>query len=194
MYIIRHNYLMPPYDNYEKLSLNELDDLATHKINPPIQKPIKPEIEKLIRKINFAGIDNVYCSEAIRTQETYKSLQDHFPIKPHAIIEKDLNEIFFSPLLLIDSYDDQPLQAVRKDLYSWILNKRTGVEDYNSLKKRIDNICNHYATKDVICFSHGFLIRLLKSYKLQNFNFDLALEKIELIPAVPYLDVTHIQL
>jgi broad specificity phosphatase PhoE len=188
MIIIRHNTLKPPYDDYTKLSLQQMDQLATHQVSPPIQ-----DIPSTLIMDRFAPLfttgRSVWCSDSLRTSQTYLAISQVLNNQNSHRIEPNLNEITFSPLALMDDPSQNPLQAIRNHLYDWIAQRRAGIEDYDLLQKRMDHVLDHYQNTDAICFSHGFFIRLLIAYVQSNRNMDKALEYAQGLQPIDYLQI-----
>ena len=192
MYLVRHNRLKAPYNDYTKLNLQQLDDLAIDRISPDIQPMDSNFIIEEFSSI-IESVDHVYSSNSKRAQQTCSSVLSTCSKSIEVKIEPLLKEIYFSPIALLGhDHKKNPLQSIRDHLYSAIKQRRNGVENYESLKKRVEQIIEHFLNKDVLCFSHGFLIRLLISYQKNNFNFDDALDNIKDIAPVDYLDLIEL--
>jgi broad specificity phosphatase PhoE len=192
MYFVRHNRLVAPYEDYAKLSLEQLDDLATERISPDIQA-----IDDNIARSKFQSIINkaevVWCSPSIRAQQTCQSTLKSCEVDKPCQVDEVLKEIYFSPKVLVKNNPQvNLLQSVRDQLYTAILEGQEGVEDYDELKARIQMIEEKYSDKKAVCFTHGFLMRLLVSYYRNGYNFDLALKNITEISVIDYLAIVEL--
>lgn len=191
MIIIRHNKLAPPYDDYSRLDIREMDMLATHKVSPDIQT-----IENKVIYEKFSGIitghQQIYCSPSARAVQTCSRILDVLMVKTGYKTDDNLKEIFFSPLELLNDSSQNPLEAIRQDLYNWVIEGRDGVESYRSLKSRLDAVLDLYGDKDCICFSHGFFIRLLVAYKHSRGDLKQALQRAASVAPVNYLEIIKI--
>lgn len=190
MIIIRHNKLKPPFDDYIKLDLFQLDQLATDRISPDIQGlPDSMDID-LFRGI-LSGCDKIFCSSSSRTQQTCYEVQKLCGLNKSFQQSDLLNEIFFSPLPILKEAVN-PLQHVRDNLYSWIREGNPNAEAKSVLHDRIRKITTEFMSEGVVCFSHGFLIRLLKAYIESNMDFELALKFVDSVKPVDYLEITKL--
>ncbi len=188
MLFIRHNKLVPPFHDYSTLTLEQLDQLATGEISPDIQAltenlPFTPTVLGRLKDADF-----FICSSSLRTQQTCRAIAKNLNISKDFQIDKNLNEIFFRPSQMSKEQDEAPLTIVRKNLYGSILSKKPCVETMDSLQERIDAVMEEYQGKNVVFFTHGFLIRLIKSYSRQKQDMKNALLFIDDIAPVEYLE------
>lgn len=189
MIIIRHNCLLPPYNDYTALSVDMLDDLACDVVSPNIDE--LPATIKWGEEIfdYFIKAENFYCSEALRTRSTGELLMQRFGISKNIMEDKSLNEIYFVPSKLISSASENPLEAVRKKLYQSILNGKEGVENIKKLTDRAESILKEHSGTNCVLFSHGFFMRFFDSYCSNGKNAQRALENIQESLFVDYLEV-----
>jgi broad specificity phosphatase PhoE len=187
MLLLRHNRLSPPFHDYAALTADMLDSLAIGTVSPDIA-PMPEKIlwaDALFQKIREA--DFFVCSGSNRTQQTCHAVMKRHGIEKRIIIDDALNEIFFIPSKLMDDPSDNPLEAVRKKLFSRLLKKGEGVEALDILQGRMDFLLEKYKPEKCVLFSHGFLMRLVSSYCLQARNIQRALADIDKVGTVDYL-------
>jgi len=163
---LRHGPLLPPYDDYNKLSLDQLNDLALQNIDPSINKTI---VRKRISSnvlLNEA-FDIAYISPSVRTVETARIINQHTEIKNTEILD-ELKEIVFTPKNLVDKkrYKQSGLQAVREGLFE-ALENGSNTENLQDIVTRISRLENKIIStthSSVLIITHGFLLRILQLY------------------------------
>jgi len=189
MLLIRHNRIKPPYHDYEALSIDQLDALATDKVAPDIAElpATLPFDEAELR-----GAERFICSYSNRTQQTCAALSRRFGFKQSLERDVCLNELFFVPSQLERKTDESPLAAVRRNLYAAIAGGSPAVEQAARLKARMDELLSKYAGKNVVLFSHGFYMRLVQSYAASGGDMARALATIEAFPTVGYLEIRRV--
>lgn len=171
---IRHAGLKYPYNNYDRLSLEQLDTLATEKVHPSIntrvaRATIKKHIEDGFLVKN--KVDVIYYSPALRAQQTAQLLADTLTIQSSE--ERSyLQEIAFSPKKLAskDTFKKQGMHAVREALYEAIEHDRID-ESHTALQKRVNQVKELITSDDertAIIVTHGFFMRLLQIALLHN--------------------------
>lgn len=192
MIFIRHNRLVPPYDNYATLALNELDALATGMISPEIMPlPERLPFDEHIITIILQA-DTLVCSTSKRTQQTCKNVLEKIGVNKEFDIDPDLDEIFFQPSRFEILPSSSPLETVRQNLYASILAHETYVEDKIHLQNRLTRVIAKYKSEKCVLFSHGFLIRLMRAYALCGNDLAQALPQASSLPHVDYLGVLEI--
>lgn len=193
-FFIRHNKLVSPFNDYNKLNFQDLIDLSNQSINPMISS--KYEINDLIKKIHNTKIDLVYTSKINRTKETAKILwYDSF------VEIKELDEIVFdiNTLINFEEYKHFWLEVVRKKLWKKIFSKKYGVENIKDIDKRLEKITEiikNNPERNILFISHGFLIiliyiKIFKAKSLLEISYD---EFINLnIQPIDYLNWFYIE-
>ncbi len=193
---IRHSQLEEPYDDYSRLSYEELDNLSTGKISPGINS----NSAKLLRSnklIDQKHIDIIFHSNATRSKETGVLMNDIF-FSQDAKLKwlNELKEVEFNvkDLVTKEEYQNNGLKLIRPRLFEAIIkNKIEGIEDYNSINKRIKSIhqfLKKLKSKDIICITHGFFMRFLYLYfKNETKDFSkLTVKQIMSVPNPSYLE------
>lgn len=189
MFLIRHNRLLPPYHDYAALTVQQLDDLATGAVSPPIAPipdplPWPQAIQDKLRAAPF-----FVTSPSLRAQQTARAVMAALGIDKPLSVDDNLREIDFVPSVLMKSQDENPLQAVRDRLYAAILNGQAGAEPFETLRARMDMIRAEYASSQGVLFTHGFLVRLYQSYQACRYDIKMACEYTSSVPSVNYLQI-----
>ncbi len=187
MLLVRHNRLLPPFHDYASLTTDMLDRLASGDISPDIA-PMPEKIPWDDQAFqHFREAEFFVCSGSNRTQQTCRALIERYNLEKKMVIDHDLNEIFFVPSRMMGHPSENPLEAVRKKLYSSLGAGKEGVEPLDTLHKRINSLLEKYESERCILFSHGFLIRLVSSYCLKGRDIGKALLDINQVLPVDYL-------
>lgn len=191
--IIRHNNLENPYKDYKGLSVDVLDDLSTGRLSPSIEK-----LEKIPSCYSNNDIDELkncerfICSKIRRTKDSCLALQNLLQINKEITEDELLNEVYFSTKKLIKNPNNNPLLEIRENFYKDLYLNTGAVEDIENLLDRCDEMLEKYRSKNVVCFSHGFLIRFLNAYKLSGFDRKKWIDYIDETDPVDYLEIHKI--
>lgn len=189
MLLIRHNRIKPPYHDYEALSLDQLDALATDKVAPDIADlPANLPFDES----ELSKVDGFICSTSNRTQQTCMVLCQRFGLAQPLERDACLNELYFVPSQLERNDGESALAAVRRNLYPAIAAGSSAVEPASQIKNRMDELLGKYAGKNLLLFSHGFYMRLVQSYAASGRDMAKALATIENYPTVGYLELRRI--
>ncbi len=156
LHLVRH---LPTELNQRKILQGSLDI--------PISRPtdeILQQIEKNKAILENIKLDRIYCSELIRTQETAK-LYGYQDFETAA----DVNELNFG------TFEGGPKANMKGEILKlWMENPKKLVlgESLLAFFSRIDNYINeNIDLEDVLCFSHGAVMRYLKArYVYENVN------------------------
>lgn len=166
---IRHNRLSAPYDDYSRLTFEEICDLATHKIDPPIQRVTQSTIATQLAEIRPTVI---LCSDSIRAIQTAAAIAKYIGKQTRVIQSQNLREIYFDPskLLTKEEYGKAGMQAIRSALFIGMTTGH-GAESVEKifariegLKKDIDNVKD----ENILCVTHSFYMRVLRLYFLEK--------------------------
>jgi broad specificity phosphatase PhoE len=100
LFFIRHGKLLLPYKDHSEMPFTALANLASGKIDPPIDKSfIKSLITQISSVIPFKNLKKIYTSPSRRCLETAMVVRDFinqkFHRKPKVIINQELKEIRF---------------------------------------------------------------------------------------------------
>lgn len=163
MLFVRHSRPRPPYDDYTKLTLTQLDALATHVDDPHIQSFDKEKICEELASMLQNG-HPVHCSPSVRTRETYEFACAALGLQPRSpAIDDRLKEIWFRPSGFVRE-NERPLDAIRARLYECLIEGSMDTEPFEELLTRVDGLLDDPELQEAICFTHGFLMRFIKAY------------------------------
>lgn len=163
--LIRHQKLLPPYDDYSKLDLETIDALATYKIDPQIQKIEKSKIIKY--KKFFDASEKIFSSNSKRCIETTRKILKILNLEKEIIIDNRLREIYFSPKLMIKNLNKKnPLELIRERLYFNSYYNHCSTESLKKINKRIEDFLEDIKNYNlVIGIIHEFLMRIFYFYQ-----------------------------
>jgi broad specificity phosphatase PhoE len=186
MLFVRHNISSPPFDDYNAMSLADIDDIAMFRNDPHIQsfdkEKICEELESMLKNGN-----PVHCSPSLRTRETYEfacaalGLQSHSPV-----IDDRLKEIWFRPSGFVRE-NERPLDAIRARLYECLIEGSMDTEPFEELLARVDGLLDDPELKEAICFTHGFLMRFIKAYVDVDRDLERLPDVLKNSPPIEYL-------
>lgn len=170
---LRHGPLLPPYDNYEKLTFDLLCQLARREVDPvlDISKAKKLIEHNELLKGNY---DVIFHSPSARAVASTKLITESYKIQQSEELD-DLQEILFDPSKFTTQEDFalNGLSVIRENLFYSLING-TNKESLSSCIKRITSIEKmlHASTYErCICITHGFFMRLLELYFTQNKDY-----------------------
>ena len=190
--LLRHNRLKPPFDNYDKLTLEQLDDLASGGVDPEIQgisslDGFDPHITEQLK-----NADIILHAESKRATQTAKQLANLLGGADKLRSDARLNEIYFVPSRLVSKDDPHYLKTLRTKIYEEIAGGGPGAELSSQLEKRMSSLRKDYGGKKVVMVTHGFLIRLMDAYTQHTGNMTEALSHISDVKSVKYMEARHI--
>lgn len=171
---VRHADLKYPYNNYDRLSLKQLDLLATEKTQPHISSKVAKSKIKTHLADSFIvkdGVDAIYYSPASRAKETATILADMLNVSETKELDY-LQEIAFSPKKLVPSavFKHEGMDAIREAVYKAVEQDTAG-ETTAALVARVHQIQALLADNNgrtIIVVTHGFFMRLLQIALLRN--------------------------
>lgn len=170
----RHADLKYPYNNYDRLSLGQLDLLATEKTQPHINGRLAKSKVKAHLANGFlvkGEVDAIYYSPAPRAKETATILANILDVSEM----KELNylkEIAFNPKKLVQSavFKRRGMDAIREAVYKAI-EQDMADETTATLVARIRQLQALLAANNgrtIVVVTHGFFMRLLQIALLHN--------------------------
>lgn len=171
---IRHAGLKYPYNNYDRLSLEQLDSLATGTVQPHINTRVaKAKIKKHIEDgfLVKNEVDAIYYSPTPRAEETAMILAGLLTAPKREELSC-LKEITFSPKKLVtkNTFEHQGMNAVRKALYRAI-EQGVADESISTLLERIHRVQDLIVSdsnRTIVIVTHGFFMRLLQIVLLHD--------------------------
>lgn len=193
---MRHGQLLPPYDSYEKLSLSELEGLASGSLDPDVDQGFVrhglKEMDEWRTSIKDSQV--VLCGQARRAQQTCSLMMEWAGIDLSPMVDHRINEIAFSPIALCGDSTEVPLSVLRKRLDDAIETGHAGVEKRGSIIARVQDVLEEYKGKRILCVSHGFLMKFIMAHLHTEFGFSLPESCAPSAAApVPYLGMLRIE-
>ena len=184
---IRHARLVSPYNDYGSLSFTDISDLATGKIDPDVDPVMLSEVKKTLIRLKSVTerviILHADSQRAFQTSEYIQKIaREEIGELPEIIQTPELNEIFFDPkkLMTSEEFMKDGLGCIRERVFDSLagekilggeLKNKKSVESVKNIFSRIEKLERKISalTSDgtqVICVTHGFLLRLLQIYFL----------------------------
>lgn len=172
LFFIRHGKLLLPYKNHSVMPLPVLADLASSKLNPPIDSEFIAEyIPKLANKIPLIGIEAIYTSPSHRCQDTAR-LIGQFILKNYGrniqpVTLPELKEIHFDLLKLHPHSDASRLniESVNNTVFRAMVGGSEHCESAESAYQRINNLLKSNITaKSSLLLTHDFFMRVIEIY------------------------------
>jgi len=196
-------------ERHEDASFYELDRRACCKTNPtmlPITMDVLLECTSQEELEAIKKADLFIHSSIERTKLTAEAHRTLLELETPLVEDPVLNELRFRPLfmkpLLRD--DEMPFQTVVRELYPQAMRvngleeyeRPEGVDSFEEIYNQIEDILEKYSEMNVICFSHGFLMRVMRAYLLSS-NKDIYdvynKTKMSISPRVGYLEMIYVQ-
>lgn len=171
---VRHADLKYPYNNYDRLSLGQLDLLATEKVQPRINRRLaKAKIKKHIANglLAVGRVDAIYYSPTPRAKETAALLANALQVTCTKELGY-LREIAFSPKKLVSvvEFEQGGMGAIREAVYNAVAQGTTD-ESAAAIIERLQKVKHLLAnnkSRTIIIVTHGFFMRLLQISLLKN--------------------------
>lgn len=166
---IRHAPLEAPFNNYDHASLAQLDDLATNRVTPSIdvgRARVEPQVE---RDLYLGNTALILCAASVRANQTAEVIADTFAYEGPIVEVAALGEVEFRPSELVaeEEYQQRGMQIIRDRLFEVSVQGGSGAESVKSIYERIktlDTIFKDDNTEQILCVTHGFLMRYLQMY------------------------------
>lgn len=181
LYFIRHGKLLLPYKNHEDMPMKILADLASTKINPPIDKMfLNANINKLEEVINLNELDVIYASPSKRCQQTAEFIQNFITKNSNRNIDievlSELKEVKFDLNKIYENEKKFYFKNLNEDVFNAMISG-VGSESIKVIQKRVDKIMekiNHDITGEVLIITHDFVMRVIEIYiKNKGANKDI---------------------
>jgi len=195
VHIIRHAKLAAPYTQYMRLTFSQLCQLSTQQINPVIHPRSQQAIAKTLAHPEMQAIELILCSQAERTLQTAqlfaKNVGRSLPIKQTAL----LNEMCFDPAQFSSAaaYAQKKMRGIRQGVFKGMLAPdHQGVEPIAQIYARmqlLQSLLDEQPQQHILCISHGFYMRALHLYFVQQSTApaNIALRDLQHAPNYPNL-------
>lgn len=172
IFFLRHGKLELPYRDHSEMPFSVLADLASEKLNPPIDAAFTHNIlMEMAAKVPFEKIEKIYHSPSPRAADTAQLIQAY-------IKEKVAKEVLMQPLsdLKEISFDlrkimpTTPKKIDIKELNTRVLQAMAedrADESLVGIQQRVHNVLEMIKNQverndDVLFISHDFFMRFLE--------------------------------
>ncbi len=172
LFFIRHGKLLLPYKDHNEMPLSVLADLASSKLNPPIDSKFATEyIPRLANKIPLASVKKIYASPSQRCQNTAQ-LIGQFILKSynkniHIVILPGLKEIHFDLLKLCahSGASQLNIESVNNAVFKAMVNGSEYCESAGNAYQKINELLDSdIAAESSLFITHDFLMRVIEIY------------------------------
>lgn len=172
LFFVRHGKLMLPYKDHSEMPLNVLADLASLKLNPPIDKDFaSQQFPRLDAAIPFGNIEKIYNSPSLRCQETAKFLSQFISENHNRNIEpvtvEALKEIKFDLLKILPHGPDSTfdISLLNDIVFRSMAQGSEHCESAQSAYGRIgDFLKSSVGTETALFVTHDFIMRVIEVY------------------------------
>lgn len=184
---LRHGKLLPPFDNYDVLSLSQLSALSLQTVDPPV------DLALLDSLIPFDSLlpeyQAIFHSPSLRARQTAQYVADKKKI-PLCTESKEIREILFDPADFVTEkiYADVGLQSVRDGLFA-ALENNTNMETVLMIEKRLQRFfaeLQQSGYSSVLVVTHGFLLRIIELLTLKKYKKATAFSAADLASVTNY--------
>lgn len=167
---LRHGSLLKPFDDYNKLTLHELSQLARQEVDPPVDSS-KINVRMIAKDYLLKKYDVLYVSKSRRTSDTAVELSKKISLPPKIKLQ-ELNEIVFDPSKLVTEkeFEKEKLIVIRRRLFEALednSNIETGKNVFQRIKK-IEKILKKTQGNNILIITHGFFMRYLDIFYRQK--------------------------
>lgn len=172
---LRHGRLVAPYDNYDRLSFEQIHRLASGELDPTIDKDRVNEVVLSLKRLNsLKDLEVIYHASSQRAQDTAFCLKQFLETRNGRQIKivrlDELAEIKFNlkQLVSLKQYQKGQMRVVRSALFRALVQGGSVEELKECYRriKRLEQIILQNGNEKVLCITHGFFMRLLQLYFL----------------------------
>ncbi|MBI2642254.1 MAG: histidine phosphatase family protein [Candidatus Wildermuthbacteria bacterium] len=172
LFFIRHGRLLLPYKDHSEMPFKVLTDLASLKLNPPIDKKFAIEqISQLAENIPLQDVKNIYASPSKRCQDTaqfigefiFKSYRKNIDV----VTSLELSEIKFDLAKIYPHKDNENfgIESINDAVFRAMVNPGENCESASSAYKRIAGFLGSIMMKESSLFvTHDFIMRIIEIY------------------------------
>jgi broad specificity phosphatase PhoE len=172
LFFIRHGKLLLPYKDHAEMPLEVLADLASSKLNPPIDANfIEVKIPELDSAISLEKISKIYASPSRRCQDTAQFIRKYI-IKNYknnieVITAPELHEIEFELLKILPTSTSKEfnIRLVNDAVFKAMTEQGESCEYAGDAYKRINDFLRLHSVERMSLFiTHDFIMRVIESY------------------------------
>lgn len=174
LFFIRHGKLGLPYKDHSEIPFDILADLASSKLNPPIDKKFTLSLMKqLSRKIPLEKIEQIYSSSSKRCLETAELLGDFinqkFSKTVRIVTMPELIEVHFDldKIYPNSKYNQFDIATINDAVFKTMISGKN-CEQVLAISKRIEKIfsvVDEIQTNEGLLFvTHDFLMRVIEIF------------------------------
>lgn len=171
-YFIRHGKLHLPYKDHDEIPLKVLADLASLKLNPPIDvKFAEKQVLKLAGAIPFHTLEKIYHSPSRRCRDTARLISkfifDHYDKNVATVTARGLREIQFDLLKVYFPHnaDKSSIASVNDAVFEAMVNTSEYCEYAGSAYERVDILLkSNVAAEPSLFVTHDFIMRVIEIY------------------------------
>lgn len=172
LFFIRHGKLLLPYKDHAEMPLDVLADLASSKLNPPIDvKFAEAKVPELSNVIPFKDISKIYASPSRRCQDTAQFISK-FILENHGneveiVTAQALREVTFDLFKILPEGDRQnfDIASLNDTVFEAMTSNNAHCEYVASAYRRIHNFMESHVTEQPSLFiTHDFIMRVIESY------------------------------
>lgn len=175
VYFIRHGKLLLNYKNHADMPMHILADLASKKIDPPIDSLfLKKNINKLSKIIPFGKLDVIYASPSKRCRESAEFISDYINKKDNKkipiITSLELKEVKFDLHKIYKGKNKVVFKNLNDDVFKAMVTG-VGSESAKTAQMRINKFMNKIKknkSKRILVISHDFVMRVIEIYAKNN--------------------------
>lgn len=176
IYFIRHGKLLLNYKSHAEMPMYVLADLASRKIDPPVDNLfLKKNINKLLKIIPIDELDIIYVSPSRRCKETAKFIGDYIEKnnnkKVSIIISSEIKEVEFDLYRIYGEKKEFNYETLNDDVFEAMISGVGGDPVkivQSSVNKFMDKIEKN-KNKKILVISHDFIMRVMEIYiKISN--------------------------
>lgn len=172
LFFLRHGKLTLPYKDHSEMPMNVLADLASSKLNPPIDAEFAlQQIPRLSAAIPFKDIGKIYNSPALRCRETAgflsKFIFESYGRSIEPVTTEALREIKFDLSKILSQGDENTfnINSLNDSVFKAMTTDSEYCESVNSAYRRVDGFLKVSGSSEPTLFiTHDFIMRVIEIY------------------------------
>lgn len=171
LFFIRHGKLLLSYKDHSEMPFEVLADLASLKLNPPIDKEfIESEMTKLSEIIPFNSIEKIYASPSKRCGDS-ANFVNNFIFENHGrklnpITVQELSEVSFDlGKIYKRNKENFSIESVNDAVFGAMVSENKNCEPAASAYHRVDNLFGSIPKGSITLFiTHDYIMRIFEVY------------------------------